>query len=242
VAAHVSGPADSAFPDGPPKQGPDTAKNGDKPEGEKEGSDAKPADGAAGLKTAAEPINVVVVADTDILEDRFWVQTQDFFGQRVAIPVANNSDFVQNAVEVLAGGNDLISLRSRGSSARPFELVNDLQKSADERYQATAKQLEEKLKDTEAKIKELRGGEGQQQKGVALAAEQTQAIENFRGEMIQTRQQLRQVQLALRQDINRLKAFLEFFDIAFIPILVAIAALILGIVRLQRRKRRVSHA
>ena len=91
------------------------------------------------IKTAAQPINVVVVADTDILEDRFWVQVQDFFGQRVEMPVANNGDFVANAVDVLAGGNDLIGLRSRGTSARPFELVDNIQRAADERYQATAK-------------------------------------------------------------------------------------------------------
>jgi ABC-type uncharacterized transport system involved in gliding motility auxiliary subunit len=236
IAAHVSGPAETAFPDGPPKDPPGAAKDDDKKD------EAKPAEPAPQLKTSAQPINVVAVADTDILEDRFWVQTQDFFGQRVALPTANNADFVANAIEVLAGGNDLISLRSRGTSARPFELVNDLQRSADERYQATAKQLEDKLKDTEAKIKELRGGEGQGRQGVALAAEQTQAIDNFRAEMIQTRQQLRQVQLALREDINRLKALLEFFDIAFIPVLVALAALVLGILRLRRRKRRVRYA
>ena len=56
--------------------------------------------------------------------------------------------------------------------------------------------------------------------------------------MLQIRAQLRQVQLDLRQDIDRLKAELEFFDIAFIPLLVGLAAIILGIVRMQRRKRR----
>ena len=94
------------------------------------------------IKTAAQPISIVVVADTDILEDRFWVQAQDFFGQRVAVPAANNGDFVANAVDVLAGGPDLISLRTRGTSARPFDLVNNIQRVADERYQATEKDLE----------------------------------------------------------------------------------------------------
>ena len=229
LAAHVTGAAETAFPDGPPKD--------DKAKDDKAKADAaKDAPPPAQIKSAASPINVVLVADTDILEDRFWIQSQDFFGQTVTIPVANNGDFVANAIDVLAGGDDLISLRSRGTSARPFELVNSIQRDADTKYQATEKDLETKLKDTQDKIKQLRDQGGRP--GAALAAEQAQAIDNFRGDMISIRQQLRQVQLALRQDINRLQAWTQFFDIAFVPILVGIAALILGLWRLQRRKRR----
>ena len=45
------------------------------------------------------------------------------------------------------------------------------------------------------------------------------------------------IQLALREDINRLQAVTEFFDIALVPILVAIVAVIIGWVRFRRRKR-----
>ncbi|HXP30288.1 MAG TPA: Gldg family protein [Stellaceae bacterium] len=232
LAAHVTGPAATAFPDGPPKE--EAAKDT-----EKEKEAAKEAPLPPQIKTAAQPIGIVVVADTDILEDRFWVQAQEFFGQRVVVPAANNGDFVANAVDVLAGGPDLISLRTRGTSARPFELVNNIQRVADERYQATEKDLEDKLKETQNKIKELRGQDGRA--NVALAAGETQTLDNFRTEMISIRQQLRQVQLALRENIRRLQAWLEFFDIAFVPILVGIAAIIIGIVRRERRKRR-AHA
>ncbi len=235
LAARLTGPADTAFPDGPPKD---------------EQKEAKPAAGdgtsgnagdAAQLKTAAQPINVVVVADTDILDDRFWVQVQDFFGQRVAIPSAGNGDFVANAIDVLSGGNDLIGLRTRGTSARPFDVVQQLQRQADARYEASEKQLQLQLKDTQAKIKELQGKDNPGS-NVTLAAEQTQAIDNFRAQMLQIRQQLRSVQLFLRQDIDRLKAALEFFDIALIPLLVGAAAIVLGVVRLKRRKRRAAIA
>ncbi|HXQ51334.1 MAG TPA: Gldg family protein [Stellaceae bacterium] len=233
LAAHVTGPADTAFPDGPPKEEKKDEAKGDaaapKPED-------KPKEAPAPqIKTAAQPINVIVVADTDILEDRFWVQVQDFFGQRVEVPVANNGDFVTNAVDVLAGGNDLISLRSRGTSARPFELVDTIQRTADDKYQATTKTLEDKLKETEGKIKELR--DQTSHAAVAQSVSEEETLENFRTEMLRTRQQLRQVQLAEREDINRLKAWLEFFDIGAIPILVAFAAMVIGAVRLGRRKR-----
>jgi len=234
LAAHVTGPADTAFPDGPPKEEKkdtaDTSATAAKDPPPKPEPVLPPQ-----IKTAAQPINIVVVADTDILEDRFWVQVQDFFGQRVQVPVANNSDFVSNAVDSLAGGGDLIGLRSRGTSARPFELVQNIQRAADDKYQATAKDLQDKLKDTEAKIKELREQAGKTP--VAQSASETQTLENFRTQMIQTRQQLRRVQLAEREDINHLKAWIEFFNIGAIPILVGIAALVIGLVRIERRKR-----
>ncbi len=239
LAARVTGPAATAFPDGPPK-----AKD------EQKSSDASATDAAKKddpaktndtpqLKEAKQPINVIVVSDTDMLDDRFWAQTSDFFGQQVIVPTASNGDFVANALEVLAGGNDLISLRSRGTAARPFVVVDQIQHTAEAQYRANEKALEDKLKSTEDKIKDIQ----QNKEGtVTLTAEQSQAIDNFRGEMLRTRQQLRVVQRALRQDIDRLKAEVEFFDIALIPILVGIAAIVLGVVRINRRKRPTLHA
>jgi len=237
LAARVTGPAQTAFPDGPPKP-----KDEKKPDEAQAGADPAKKDDIANppqLKEAKEPINVIVVGDTDILDDRFWAQTQDFFGQQVVVPVASNGDFVANALEVLAGGNDLVSLRSRGTAARPFTVVDNIQRDAESRYRANEKALEDKLKETEDKIK---GIQQNKEGAVTLTSEQSQAIESFKGDMLRTRQQLREVQRALRQDIDRLKVRLEFFDIASIPILVGFAAVVLGAIRLRRRKRPTVHA
>src|SRR5438477_851726 len=109
LAARFTGPVATAFPDGPPKPEATPPKPDEpaKPE-----QSPPPADF---LRQSAQPINVVVVADTDMLDDRFWAQSQDFFGRRIVVPTANNGDFVANAIEVLAGGQDLVDLRSRGS-------------------------------------------------------------------------------------------------------------------------------
>jgi ABC-type uncharacterized transport system involved in gliding motility auxiliary subunit len=217
LAARVTGPAETAFPDGPPK-------------------DDKPAQLPEQLKVSKAPISVIVVADSDLLDDRFWVQVQDFMGQRNLIPQANNGDFVQNAVDSLAGTGDLIGLRSRGSSVRPFDVVDRIQRSAEDRYQAQEKELQGKLKETQAKLNEIRTKDADGKD--VLAPEQQQAIEQFRTTIIQTRQQLRQVQLALRQEITRLKAELVALDVGVVPIGVAIAAFVTGLIRLRRRKQR----
>jgi len=231
LAARITGPVDTAFPDGPP------AEKGDKEK------PAKPADPAPAtpLKTSVQPVNLVIVADTDLLDDRFWVQVRDFFGQRVAEPTAGNGDFVANAVDVLAGGNDLLGLRTRGTSARPFEVVQQIKREADLRFETHEKELERQLKETQAKIRQLQGKDPNQP-NVTLAAEQNQTLDDFRAQMLKIRSELRQVKLDQRQDIDRLKARLEFFNIALVPLLVAGAAAVLGFVRLQRRKRRAQVA
>ncbi|HWK46138.1 MAG TPA: Gldg family protein [Stellaceae bacterium] len=247
LAARVSGIVDSAYPDGPPVEAkPADAKSADAKSADAKPADAKPADAksdeppAGGwLKVAAKPINVIVVGDTDLLDDRFWVQTQDFFGQTVAVPNANNGDFVINAADSLSGSGDLIGLRSRGTAARPFELVQNIQREAEDHYRTTEKQLQDKLKATETKIADLKSKDtasGTASTGV----DQVQAIETFRGELVQTRQQLRQVQLALRQNIDLLKNVLVVINVGLVPLGVAIVALIVGIVRLRRRKRRAA--
>jgi ABC-type uncharacterized transport system involved in gliding motility auxiliary subunit len=236
LAARVTGPADSAFPDGPPKAA-EPAKPETK-EGEEKPSAAAPsASAAVPLKQSAQPIDVVVVADTDMLDDKFWLQKQDFFGHRLLVPTANNGDFIANAIEVLAGGDDLVGLRSRGTSARPFEVVEEIRDKAQARYSAEERSLQAKLKETQEKLASLTGKD-QANAPTTLSPEQAKAVEEFRADMLQTRRQLRNVQAALRSDIARLKTGLEFLDIALIPLVVAVVAVALGVLRLRRRHRR----
>src|SRR5712672_1045335 len=241
-ATGVTGMAESAFPDGQPnapEPAKPEAKEGETDPPPKPAEDPVPA--VEAVKQSAQPINIVVIADTDILDDKFWLQKQEFFGQRVLVPTANNGDFVANAIEVLAGGDDLVGLRTRGTSARPFEVVERIQGEAQARYSAEERALQARLKDTQAKLASLTGKD-QANAPASLSAEETKAIEEFRADMVQTRRQLRDVQAALRSNIGRLKTGLEFLDIALIPIIVAAAAIVLGVLRLRRRSRRITEA
>ena len=243
IAARVSGPAETAYPNGPPQAAAEATPAQSTPIQ----STAAAADPKA---EAPKPpivkdgtINVIVVADSDMLDDRFWVQTQQFFGQKVAIPSANNADFVVNALDNLTGSNALIGLRSRGISDRPFTLVRAIQQDAESRFQAKEQELQDKVKDTEKKLADLRGT-GKEAGGQAiLTPKQAQEMEAFRAQLVQTRGALREVQRALRQDIDRLQSIVRFVDIGLIPLVVAIVAVVVGIVRLRRRRHasRISH-
>lgn len=216
LAARIRGPVKTAFPDGPPK------------EERKEGAPDQPpppAPTAEPLKDAKVPINLIVIADTDLLENRFWVTVQDFFGQQVAMPAAANGDFVVNAVDNLSGSDALIGLRGRGVSARPFTVMAALQRDAEQRYRAKEQELTEKLKATERKLNELKTSKDQAAGKAILTPEQQAEIDQFRGELLTIRKQLRDVQLDLRRDIDGLQSWIRFLAIGGMPILIVVWAL-----------------
>ncbi len=118
VAARISGNVKSAFPDGPPPAAESASddkkaadKEASKPDDQKADADTSgpKLDEAPGkyLAKSVEPINVIVVADTDLWDDKFWAQTQNFLGQQVVVPIADNAAFVINAIDNLSGSNDL---------------------------------------------------------------------------------------------------------------------------------------
>ncbi len=230
LAARISGRVKTAFPGGKPKK-----KDGDQ---ESEGEKAK-ADGDAGkdskdsVAESKSPINVIVVADTDLLADRFWVQMQDFLGLSVPSAIADNANFVINALDNLGGNDDLISLRSRGEHARPFTKVAAIQRDAELRLRDRERALQDKLKDTEKKIQDLQREKGEGS-ALLLGAEQKRAIESFRREQVKTRKELRAVQHDLRRNIERLGDWLKFINIALVPLLIGFGAALAGMWRARR--------
>jgi len=215
LAARVTGKIKSAFPDGPPA--------GDE------------APRPPHLAESPDAVNLIVVADSDLLQDRFWVQTQNLPGTRIAIPTAANGSFVVNALDNLAGSNDLISVRNRGSSSRPFTRVEAIRQDAEQQYREKEQQLLDRLEGTERKLVELERGK-QDGNAAILSEAQRQELERFRQEKIQLRQELRQVRHELRNNIDRLESWTKFVNIGLIPLLIALGGVAIGIHRRRRRQ------
>ncbi len=239
IAARISGPLSTAFPDGPPEPaGASGAEN--QTDAEKQAAEQDKADHEARVaahKAATEgSATIAVVADVDLLEDRFWVTVQDFFGTPTATPVADNGAFLINMIEHMSGSADLISLRSRREGGRPFVVVERMRQNAELAYRATERELRERLEDTEAKLRSLQR-EGSSGQGAAILTQEQQAeIDQFRADMIDIRRQLRDVQGALRQEIETLGAAVKFINIALMPLLVLAIALGMGLMRMRRRR------
>jgi ABC-type uncharacterized transport system involved in gliding motility auxiliary subunit len=224
MAARISGPVNSAFQDGPPKESlaPTDVKDAAK----------KPEPLPRHLKQTKGPANIILVADADLFNDSFWVQLEQIAGQRIAArEVAGNMAFVLNAVEDLSGSNDLISLRSRGESVRPFTAVDAIRRNAEQRFLREKELLEAKLNESAEKLAQLEGrrpdkeGPNAAQTGDTFSPEQKAELEKFRQEYSRTKRQLREVQLKLNRDIDGLKSMLAGFNMIFVPLLMGLGLL-----------------
>jgi ABC-type uncharacterized transport system involved in gliding motility auxiliary subunit len=218
IAARITGPVNSAYPNGAP--------------GEQKPSPGPP---IAHLAKSTTPANIVVIADTDFLMDYLWVQTRELLGQRIAQPFANNADLVANILDNLSGSSALISVRGRASFSRPFERIEALKRQADDRLRAKALELQSELQQTESKLTELQAKRNDQS-SLMLSPEQEAEVKRFTAEKTRVRKELRETERGLDVDINRLGSWLKAINIVIAPLLVAVAGVIILSTRRRRRK------
>jgi ABC-type uncharacterized transport system involved in gliding motility auxiliary subunit len=218
IAVRASGRLKSAYPDGRPAGEAGAAPNT-----------------APTLKESAQPVNLVLVADTDVLTDMMWVQRDNFFGQRFAQAFANNGDLVLNAVDNLTGNSDLISIRGRATFVRPFERVEALRRDAEARFRSKERELEEELRATEQKLTALQTSRNDQS-SLILTPEQEQELARFQQQKAAIRKDLREVRHGLDRDIKRLGTVLDVINIALVPLLLTLFGL--GMFVWRRRRAR----
>ena len=216
LAVRLSGRFPAAFPDGPP------AAPGEEAAAEDDWLRAAQNDGVA-----------VLVADADMLANRFLAQTSAFFGRVFHQPINDNLNFALNLVEQLSGDPALVALRSRGRFHRPFERVLAMEKDAQARWQQKEEELERKLMDTQRRLQELQAARSDDQQ-LVLSAEQRAEIERFRQERFEVQRQLTEVRRNLRRSIERLGLALKIANMAAVPLLVAAFGIAYGWVRRRR--------
>jgi len=184
-------------------------------------------------ESADSGINVLLFADTDMLTDRLWVQKQPFLGQDIVTAFADNGSMAVNAVDNMLGNRDLISIRTRASSSRPFDRVEEIRIAAEKSYRATEERLQAELEETERKLTGLQAAKGDGELTV-ISEEQQLEIQRFMDRKLEIRRELRQVQHDLQRDIDRLGTRLKLLNIGLIPAVTMIVALVYGA---RRRKR-----
>ena len=219
LAAEIKGNFSSNFPDGPP----DTNIKND-------------FDKNKHINESIKPTTLVILADTDMLYDEYWLKYEQ---SGEVLPIANNADFTVNLLEYLNGTEDLIGLRGKGVSSLPFVKVEKIQKEAEQKFRSKEQELLEKLNNYQSKLENIQKGSVEDGGKTLLTEKETLEIDKFREEMIFVRSELRKVQNALRKDIEKLDSILKFFNIFFVPILLIIISLVLGFV--GRRKRYQKH-
>lgn len=178
---------------------------------------------------------VILVADTDLLTDRLWVDTQTFLGQPTLVAIADNGDFVTNLVDNLSGSSALLSIRGHATSQRPFTRVMALRRAADRKFLQKEQELESELAETKQRLLELQSGKGGNDSTVS--AEQQQEVEQFLRRKLEISQELRNVQHQLNAEIDALGLRLKVINIMLVPGLVVLAGLLYGWRRTRRNRR-----
>ncbi|HEY0946533.1 MAG TPA: GldG family protein [Opitutaceae bacterium] len=220
LAALVRGKFKSAFPDGAPKDAPpaegEKNENSDKT---KSDSDSQPSTLNSQLRESASASTLILVADTDWLMDDFSVRRFNFLGVQAAEPLNDNLAFGSNALEFLAGSQDLISIRGKGNSLRPFTVVRAMEVEAQKKYQEQLTALESRLNEVQSKLSELQGKKTEGNRLVATPEMQA-AIEDFQKQEAQMRRERREIRRALREDIDALENGLLLVNLLATPLLV----------------------
>ena len=184
-------------------------------------------------KDKSENSNIIIFSDTDLLSDITWLTKQEVFGRDNIIPTADNGRLVMNAIESMSGGENLIGLRGRGVSNRPFLVVENLQKNAELMLKEKEDALKRDLEETEDKLKELKDSSTSEE---SLTLEQTQTINEFNKKIFNIRKDLREVQRELGESIKKLETKLKIINIWVMPLLVIIIYYAFKYVSLRRKK------
>ena len=213
IAALVTGRFKTAFPDGAPKD-PEPA-NADKKQ------DKSAAKAPESLKQSKTSSILIVVADTDWLFDDYSVRKFNFMGRAAAEPFNDNLSLAANSMDFLAGSRDLISIRGKGNSVRPFTVVRRMEADAAEKYKEKLTALEARINDVQGKLAELQGKKNEG--GRLLASpEAARAIEDFQKQAAALRAERRGIRLALREGIDALENMLLAANLLATPLLVCI--------------------
>jgi ABC-type uncharacterized transport system involved in gliding motility auxiliary subunit len=173
------------------------------------------------VSKAKEPVSVMVIADTDFLQNDYSVKAMNIFGRILLQPLNHNLAFISNCADLLAGSADLIAVRSRNRSSRTFTKVEEIERAAQQKWQQEEITLTKKLEEIQARINNLQS----QKKGgerLILSAQQRDEIMKARKEKSDTMRKRREIRKLLRQDIENLGIKVTFANLLFMPLIIII--------------------
>lgn len=218
LAVRLSGKFKTAFPEGKPD-----AKADNKTEPDKEF-----------LKESQKESTVILIGDSDMLYDELCVKVNTVLGQTFLTPLNDNMTFFQNIVGYMTGDSDLIGIRSRKVTGRPFTVVKKIQSQAEQKYKNKIVELENDLVKAQELLGKLQEQKSKNQK-LIISPAQKEEIKNYRQKEANVKKELKILRKELRQDIDSLQNRLKWINIALMPSIVILFGLGFAIYKKGRR-------
>ena len=241
----LSGKFKTAFPNGKPKspaESPETGgaetDAGAPKEAKKEESptEAKKDEAAADRQeevakddgTIKESSNsegmVILFADADMLYDAFCVQQDPMTGGLIA--TNSNLPLMLNAVEVLSGGGDLLKVRSRASTQRPFTKMDELRENVEKDFRPKLKSLQADLDSIAQQMGPLRVKDG-----VLADPNQIKKLEELMKKQADINREIREIKKTQNKQIAFTESIITLLNVLAVPLFVVAVGLILAIRR-----------
>ena len=173
---------------------------------------------------------MLLFADTDFLADDFCVRMMKTPFGNIPQLINDNLTLFSNVIEQFAGREELIGVRSRGTTDRPFTVVNELEAKAMRQWQRKAADFEAELQMTQQRLAALQKQKSGDERFI-ISAEQQDEIARLRKAQADTRKQLKNVRKELTGEIDSLGLRLKVVNIGLMPALVALLGLIRGLKR-----------
>lgn len=227
MAGFLRGPLKTAFPEGKPVE--ETSEDEEGPS-----SPATPQEPEDVLSNSTNPCNILLFADTDWLQDRYSVRRLNFLGVDAIQPLNDNLNLLGNAVEFMSGSRDLISIRGKGNSLRPFLVVDRIERQAQIEYQQKYDEINAEVQEFEARIRELQSQQ-RESNTLILTPELRKEIQELNENAAEKRRERREVRKKLREKVENLGFTLAVSNLTVIPLLVFAAGVVFFIRRHKRK-------
>lgn len=228
IAALVRGSFKTAFPLGAPKD-PPPAEGGDAP-----AEPPAPATPAAPLLTESSmPSTLFVIADSDWLLD--YASVQRIQQLNAVMPRNDNLAFSTSIVDYLSGSEDLIGVRGKGRSQRPFDVIVKMEADAQERFQTAVTAVDQRLAEIQQELSKLVQEQNTTQQLIATP-EMADAVAKWRAQEVQAKAEKRDIRRQLREGIERLQNRLTAINLLVVPLLILVTGISYFISRQSRRK------
>ena len=227
MAGFLRGNLQTAFPEGKPEE--ETVdEEGESP------SPATPQIDQDFISQSASPCNILLFADTDWLQDRYSIRRMNFLGMDAIQPLNDNLNLLGNAVEFMSGSQDLISIRGKGNSIRPFLVVDRIESQAQIEYQQKYDEINAEVQEFEARIRELQSQQ-RENNTLVLTPELRKEIQELNENAAEKRRERREVRKKLREKVESLGLTLALSNLTAIPLLVFVAGVVFFIRRHNRK-------
>lgn len=169
---------------------------------------------------------LVLIGDSDFLDDRFWINpastTEQFTqGQKMGTPFADNANFLLNMVDYLGGDDMLIHLRGRNVIERPLTYLENIKRHAEENFFKREQQLNNDIIALREKLNLARQSENTLT-GTAIPADMNAKIADFTTLLIQMRTELRGVKRQMNEELRSSELTIKIFNILVMPLVIGI--------------------